>query len=412
MGLIGKALDDISAADIVEEVSRPSELDRLDFKSDSYDALGAKELRKLRIDIVALANHAGGWIVCGVSKDATGKYQVSGIQVHDAEAHQLRLAQIIESDDKIQPKIDGVDVRAFDLAASNLGKVILIFVPKSGNSPHWALEDTPFGKFYTRQNAANKPMTYDDIRQGFMETKRGLEVSRQFRLERLDEIERSIDARLPIGLGDNVRLVTHVFPINFDPTEQIIDISAIATPLLSFNMNSNLSTYPTQYTSDGAFQVLYQLSPSHVQRGYIQVFRTGAIECVHLLMKSDPYGKPTNEFNLWEIEKTLLEDTAQAFNLSLSLLKGPPVVIFPAITNLDKDTLLHVPQLDRYRGREYVGQGATRSRLAFAHFVIETRSFDAKPYFKLAFDMLWNTAGFPGSESYDTDGKWTNLRYS
>src|SRR5262249_21598985 len=124
MGLQGKALNQVTIADLQELISgKVRENVTLEFKREMYKGTDSDKREMLR-DLVSLANAEGGFLVLGMEEDDKGQAKTLHPVINsDTEAARLVSTALTG----ISERIPGL--RAMPIPVPTLGHVIVVQVP-------------------------------------------------------------------------------------------------------------------------------------------------------------------------------------------------------------------------------------------------------------------------------------------
>jgi hypothetical protein len=158
----GKPTREITADEVRQLVTDHIAEDvNLDYKEKAYDPRDPNSGAELLKDVSAFANADGGYLVIGVRDDGAG-CAAEFVNVPNAEsARQSMISRCLE---KIEPRLNGLDVRCFDVDGNF---VLIVHVPESDRKPHCAKPDAEHQYFWRRYVDGNKLMSTAEIRECF-----------------------------------------------------------------------------------------------------------------------------------------------------------------------------------------------------------------------------------------------------
>lgn len=170
--MLDKPLADLTKSDLERLVAdRVSEGRTRDYKRDLELASDAHKKEVAR-DVSSLANAAGGYLVYGVEeeRDADGKNtgipaRILGVSCPNFDQTKLRYESIVS--DYIDPRVQGIDIRAID--GFERGPAIVVHVPRSWFSPHM-LSYQKQTHFYSRNTSGRRDL---DVRESAPRSSRG-----------------------------------------------------------------------------------------------------------------------------------------------------------------------------------------------------------------------------------------------
>lgn len=244
----------------------------LEFKK-AIPAKGSKDKVDFLRDAAAMANGAGGVILYGVDEKRTDGGQSTGIAGGVSGVHEelgptiLRLEQTLNGG--IEPRLPGR--RFYPVEGFATGPVLALEIPRSWLAPHMVcVEDRQ--EFYSRHSKGNFRLDVAQIRAAFLVTEGLTQRVTRFRDERLGRIAAG---DLPVQLDESPRIVHIILPVMSFGRHQAIDLKAATSRWGSIGVDF---VYEWRLNIDG----LLCLGPPgrHGRNGYVQLFRSGAIETV------------------------------------------------------------------------------------------------------------------------------------
>ncbi len=157
MAFEDKLVTELTAADVNALVGQPEGLD-LDFKqmpySDPYD---------LSVDVVAMANSSGGYIIVGVAETQARATGFMPLNDNAARVESERMRSWCH--DWVRPRVRDLEIGRVEVQAGKF--VIVARVPQSSIGPHMVTFNhrTQFSKRY---QDGNREMTIEEIRVAFL----------------------------------------------------------------------------------------------------------------------------------------------------------------------------------------------------------------------------------------------------
>ncbi len=402
----GKSINDITEQDLQGLIGISSEVQNVDFKSDAYqipinipeeskrDIVTRSKRIALCTDISAIANVAGGWIICGIEETDGTATKLTGIKTDNAEEEVKRLEQIARAG--IEPYPSGVLFRAIPLANAKNPFAIVIFIPRSYNAPHRVKET---GKFHVRRSNGNSDMTMDELRYQFTFAQAISERIRVFRKERVEALLQPSHEEIPVALKHGLKIALHIVPLAAFESRNSIDISVFGV------RNPPYWTYTNGWGAGRYNLEGYALMPSSQQNregvtSYIQIFRNGVIECVEVLeAQKAPDGYV---IFLGAIESIVLNFFDAVLPIYLNLCTSPTIITLSIINVEGK---IFETGLNSFAERNNHRIPISKRNLLIPDIFVEDINQDIPIIMKPAFDILWNAASFPNSLSYKPDGK-------
>jgi hypothetical protein len=333
----------------------------------------------------------------------------------DVDAKKLWMEDLIRT--CIKPRLANVGIHVVPLANSNV--VFIVRVPRSWNGPH-VVEFKRHWRFYSRHSAGNYPLDVDQLRDAYIFGNTLLERLEEFRYDRLAKIAAND------SLDQCAKFVLHLQPFDsVRPGAQVDIFRARANPellLMSDFTDVQYSASDTRLNFDGLFAFLQR----NIGRGYLQIFRTGAVEEVEaqILSKTDE-GKlliPSLEF-----ERSILSATGRRLALLKHLGVSSPVLVHLSLLGVRGYTMElqhnggHIG-LSPYRALA-AANPIDRDDLLLGGIVVENLQAEVLEGFvtgrnelpnwwvtaarimRPALDTIWNAVGFERSLHYTSEGK-------
>lgn len=293
---------------------RQPETATLDFKR-TLPGTEDRARRDFLCDCAAFANAAGGQLVFGIAEQDGRAGAIAPLQgSQDGEVQ--RLQNMLK--DGVEPRIDGVEVRAVPLVS---GFAVVVDIPPQFNGPFQARLGT-WSRFTIRNGTSNADMSYRQLRDAFGRRERLTANMRAWRKERVTLVsERARAGRL----APNVAwLVLHVMPVASFAEELRVDLHRIKRE--GFRLRQHAAT--GRFNLDGVY---FRLGSSAPPTEYVQIFRNGAFEHAwrSQVAREDRYGHPTVDAlnhlyaSLLETFRTLhTSDVEGAVVVALSLVSA------------------------------------------------------------------------------------------
>ncbi|HYV06008.1 MAG TPA: ATP-binding protein, partial [Blastocatellia bacterium] len=225
-------------------------------------------------DVSALGNTIGGDIIYGLKegKDTSGNtvaVSVDGIVGADSDEVIRGLEDIMRNG--INPRLIGVRIRPVALSAGSA--VFIVRVPASWNAPH-VIDYQKHWRFYHRGSAASYPMDVTELRNAMTSSNTLRQRLEEFRFRRLAQI-----ADDPT-LARTAKIVLHFQPLDSLRDGFEVDLSKgklSSSNLILMNHDEQPETRPN---FDGLLISVRKKTRTEetIWLGYIQIFRSGAIE--------------------------------------------------------------------------------------------------------------------------------------
>ncbi|MGB3208426.1 MAG: ATP-binding protein [Crinalium sp.] len=357
-----------------------------------------EDKKEFLADISSFANSSGGDIIYGIEelRDGNGKptglpntiKELNGINT-DAEIRKLENS----IRDGIAPRINGIQTIAVNGFAN--GSVIIIRIPKSWTSPHIVTFKNS-SKFYSRNSAGKYPLDVTEIRAAFALSEALPDRIRRFRDERIAKI---IANETPVTLTSGAKIVLHLLPIAFFEAVTQIDIHKIKN---SSNLPPiNTGSWTSRYNFDGfvRYAILNNPQFSHISNSYVQLFRYGAIEAVYEFPSPDRKLIPSSSY-----EKYLISAIPKYLEVEQELELLPPIFLMLSLIGVKGYQLsINSPFSNQ-------SHPIDRDVLLLPEAIVEDYKSKASDILRPAFDTVWQSAGWEGSQNYDEKGNWVGNR--
>lgn len=365
------------------------ETQTLEFKS--ILPLNAEEsLKEFRKDVCALANADGGDLVFGISEKGGRASAIHAITGSEVDATKRRLRQILES--KVEPRIHGIQIHTCPVNSG--GFVLVLRVPSSFLGPHRFGPATEH-RFAIRNDTATTDMTYDQLRSAFGQGATLLEKAAQFRMRRVDQIERG---KSPKRLAQGSTMVAHLIPLNGLAGRTGVDVEGLISDHAKLRFDPE---HVWQRTANLDGLLMYPYDEPNGVEAYAQLFRNGSFEMV-ANVHFDPQpgiGPP------WLVGTNVADQLRrglQAYNAAAIALNAQgPCVVAVSIVNALGTTIT------------VVTRGATKiplieSRLDLPEVMIDdiSSALDMDAITKPIMDVLYQCYGQARCPYFDNDGKW------
>jgi hypothetical protein len=357
----------------------------VEYKRETYGT-NDDQRREFLADVSSFANAAGGDLIIGMT---AAKGIPTGIHpfMRDGDEERLRLEQMAR--DGLHPRIPNLQTRAVPLSGG--GFVVVVRVPKSYHPPHRIIFKNS-GRFYARSSAGRYEPNVEELRRIFTEAPLLAERARAFRIERTARIAAH---ETPFGLTDGGTLVLHVVPFAAFDFGQSLSLDEVsAHPDRFAPIQGTARDY--QITFDGFVTVSTAGGLSAPQRGYVQVFRSGAVEAVK---SSLARGKDNNVLVLPYIQ-SWIRTYARSYASSLQICGAePPFAIMASLVNV-KGKSLAIDYLEGALPVDIPSPVLNRDQFHFVEAIFEDvprNDEEAGKRLKATLDHLANAAGLPSA---------------
>lgn len=395
--MIHKDFDAITADDIEALVTNAvAEGRTIEYKQQLPSGTD-EDKREFLADVSSFANAAGGDLLYGIveKRDAANKptgipEKAEGLPNINADAEIRRLDECIRSG--IDPRIPGYRIRGIAVLPST--PVILIRIPKSWASPHMVTFKN-LSRFFSRTSALKYQLDVQEIRSAFTASGDLRAKITAFRTDRLGKI---IANEAPITLPAAPQIILHLVPLTIlDPAAQI-DFQPL-------NSDPNLAPpiqhygYSQRFNLDG-FLSYAPLSQKDGQRGYTQVFRSGAFEAVDADMFTQRDGSKLVPSVV--VEKSMLGAATRYLKAAQQLAVPLPLVVMVTIHGLKGYAMATNSPWHNFNPANAID----RDTLLLPDVLLEDYHTPPDTLLKPVLDALWQSAGFPSCENYNNQGRW------
>jgi hypothetical protein len=352
-----------------------------------------EEKKEFLADVSSFANASGGHLVYGMKEEEGLPVELCGLDADDTDSIVTALDSSIR--DGVKPRIPGVVVWPVPLTGGK--RVIVIRVPKSFASPHMVTFANT-SRFYARNSNGKYQLDIDEIRAEFLFSDRVAERIREFRLDRIANIDAD---QTPVPLPGGGRLVLHVVPLSAFSVAAGLEPRWLAElhpdqfplfPLANHGWTSQKFNFEGLVRYTGSYLSQQDIS------AYIQVFRNGILEGVDASLLMPYHGKllvPSVAF-----EEGIL-GSARNYLSSLQRLRiDPPFALMLSLLRVSGYQI----SFEMGGHRPVVG-AFDRDTLLIPEQIIEGFDADLPSIMKQTFDMVWNAAGWARSLCYDQQGQ-------
>jgi len=389
--MINKQLEEIQPSDIEALVSGGVPEDRtLEYKL-TLPGNSADDKKEFLADVSSFANASGGDLVYGVEEDRDpgGKptglpKSAPGINTANAGADIIRLENIVR--DSIEPRL------VFHVAVVQgftNGPVLVLRVAKSWAAPHM-LKGSP--RFFSRTSAGKYPLDVNEIRAAFALSEALPERLNRFRNERMARI---VADETPVVLEQPERIVLHVLPVSSFETRQ--DFTPLFGSIRQFVYPIAGPSSTDRYNFDG--MVIYSPTGNGTARGYVQLFRSGAMEAVDASLIQGKFAG-TRAIPSFSYEASILDVTPKYLEALRRLGVEPPILVLLALVGV-RGLVMSTSRWPSFVGPLPID----RDLLLIPECTVEEFSIDTKALLRPAFDAVWQAAGWPRDLNYNKAGE-------
>jgi hypothetical protein len=389
------ALTHLQLADIREDhlqrliAAQAAESLHVEYKRETYGG-SDEQRREFLADVSSFANASGGDLVIGMTA-ANGVPTEINPFAGDGEMERLRLEQMAR--DGLQPRIANLQTQAIPLSQG--GCVIVVRVPRSYNQPHRIIFKNS-GRFWARSSAGKYEPNVEELRRIFIEAPLLAERIRAFRIDRVSKIAAG-DA--PVVLAGNCLLILHVVPYSSFNLATPLSVEELETKWYLFPpLGRGQATH--RYVNFDGFVVLSNGDPAAAQHhSYAQVFRSGIVEAVATIARSDGAVLASN------IDKYCVANSKKYIDAMSKFEVGCPIAILASLIGVSGRTM--ESGIDGLFPR-YGEQKIRPDHLHFSEVILDRVPSNLTGYafsFYQLLEQIWNTAGFSSQQSI-TNSKW------
>ena len=214
-----------------------------------------------------------------------------------------------------------------------------------------------------------------------------------FRDDRLSKMD---SAELPVTLFDAPRAVLHVVPASAFEAGAHVAVARLHE--LAPEHGPRGEEADVLFNFDGF--VTRVAGEEDTSLSYVQMFRSGAVEIVHVdLLTSDD---EESTIDTARFERTLLQEARQWIAIQKELGARAPVFLMLSLQRVNGLSLDGDEKADENAG----GHPIDRNELVMPEAVLASFDDDAARALKPLFDAVWNAAGCARSPNFSRDGDW------
>lgn len=350
-----------------------------------------KEAKKEFLRDVAAMASAGGDIIVGVKtkRDEDGKdtgipESLSPIPYQSSDALVLTIENLIR--DGLRPRIFNVDVRALEPSEGQF--IIAISTPRSLFAPHMVVAGGDF-RCYHRTSAGKVKMDADDLRNAFLQSAGYLKEAKDWRDGRLKDITNQVQHGY--NLNKEPIQIIHLIPLGGSGYDRLLAVKDME------QQKDSLDPYDT----DGKLIHRYNADGFRCQSGttgYVQLYRTGRMECARTLEKW-----PVSIMGLqaWSLEKSILNISAYLRAMQ-NLGITPPILISCSYSGVHDYFLGNMSELaSQDDAHRFFSDTFTLPEILLEEWLEQS---DLNKLVRPLIDMVWNAAGYEASPNFDQNG--------
>jgi len=395
--MFNKTIQNIDENDINNLISNQVvESLRLEYKSRAYGN-SDNDIREMLKDISSIANSYGGYLIIGINEN--NNIPTNTVNVPNIETERDRMQSSCLSN--LSPRINSIKFKIIEL--SNHDKILIIFIPRSVNSPHM-VTFKGLNQFWIRHDRQKSCMSTDEIRDACLKNLNLSQTLKEFITNRNNECLEEFNNQPNYVIGASP-IVTN---------QDIVDI-------LDQNIRNMLKNLPEQTGSskDLNFHKL-NLYPEPTFNGLkiqdedkkVEIFRNGYLELnlkiggelgYLLLRRNFDIGDRPNipVFN----PVTLVEYTVNFFRLSKGFIEYLGLTEqFFVYLNLKNINSFGLHRDMRNLGGVHPSTGPkiySKKHIEIAPFQIET--LDNPDYIaKILLDRVWNAFGYDNAPLFNS----------
>lgn len=378
-------IQDLTVADIEDLVTNAVRESRsLDFKR---EAVGGKDddKREFLADVSSFANTIGGDLVFGVEEALGVATAAAGISFADPDAEIQRLESVLRTG--LEPRLPAHQIRWIERTPGR--GYLIVRTPRSWAAPHRVVFRD--AKFYGRSESGKYPLDVAELRAVFLASEALPDRIRRFRTERATLIEVG-EGALPLKPG--ARLVLHIIPVSafVSPLALMVnERTALFGPIgaSGFNYLHTLEGFATYSGPEGSTEGV---------RAYTLAFRNGIVEAVAVVGHTDQKDASITPAS---VELSLLRMLTPYLQSMQRLGIQPPFFIAVSLLGA-RGYRLHV----RSWAVDAVQRPLNRDVLFLPEVEIQEALPPAELVLRPLFDLFWNAFGYPGSFSFDQQGRY------
>lgn len=389
--MISTSFDKIDSSVIEDLVARKvAEVKTLEYKA-ALPGGSDSDVKEFLADVSSFGNASGGDIVYGISEERTdagrktGRPEaIVGIQNVSPDEVVRRLEGSIR--DGIAPRLK-VETKA---VSTDGGVVVVMRIRQSYAAPHMVTYKGS-SRFFTRSSAGKYRLDVTEIRAAFLASEAMPERIRRFRQERLARI---VADETPRPLQPAPRLVIHLLPVSAFLRPSGMEQIAFSEEVNVAIQKAAPGGYVFRHNFDG-FVGARGLETDR-KCGYLQVFRSGALESVDCgVLEAGSLAKciPAIAY-----ERDVIATVRGHLAVLKSVAIEPPALLMLSLLGVKGFRM-------GTRGMED-DASIDRDALILPDITVENYAANADQILHPAFDMIWQACGYDRCFNYDDRGNW------
>lgn len=348
---------------------------------------------RLLATVCAFANTGTGDLIIGAEEKNHYIAALPGVGQDEVEGIKQWIEDVVRSG--IEPS--SVNFRPKEVDLENGRWAIVVRVERSWAGPHRVIKPS---RFYRRHSTGNCEMTIEELRRAFTEAELLASGGRRFRDERVDLIQRT---DTPVQLISGPKAVLHLVSVALVRGGFQMDVHRAHELLFEVDaLGIRIDT--RRYNFEGV--VGTEGGTEQPSDGYLQVFRTGALEAVGWLNTMKPEelrGPVPGTKGTMRPPETRIVPALPAYLNFLESLGVPwPMYGLVSLTRVQGYQLWKVD--GRYSFA--VGRPLIHKTLTFPEVELPRDPEEAVRALRPTFDIFWQTFGESRSLYFDEDGSY------
>lgn len=377
-----------------------------------------EDRRKFLEDVSSFANTSGGHIIYGIKDEEGEPKEICGLGRIDADSDISRLDSMIRNG--IDPRISSIKINRVISEDDRSFTAIVMHIPKSWVAPHMVIYKN-YSRFFARNSNGKYQLDVSEIRQAFLLSETVVEKIRNFRVDRITQVE-SGDAL--ITEHEFGKVILDIIPLLAFESGFELDLSGYYREVNNLRLLDYGSGTSKRYNFDGYIRYVFKKLEEEEKEeekeygidkihGFLQVFRNGIIELVDgvYLHPSGPQQKKE-----WGTDRIIPIDHFEGKIIELvfdyvSFIKnagiGPPIVICLSLLSMGG----YIIPVDR----GIAPMPIDRNNLIIPEMIIDDYEIckseeEMAKVMKPIFDTIWQACGHSGSRNYDEEDNYIGGR--